>query len=100
MFWLWMIALVSFWIAANGTAFLSETGPMWRWARPAGAPEWETDCNGKFVLCATWLATLMDLALAYIFLSFIWFSAGMWFRGCSLDPLVYSPCLITHWLLD
>ena len=61
LFW---INAILIWFAVNGTAFLSETGPMWRWPRPAGAPEWETDANGKFVFYCTWLATLIDVSLA------------------------------------
>ena len=97
LFW---INVVLIWIAANGTAFLSETGPMWRWPRPAGAPEWETDGNGKTILYATWLATAMDLVLAYYVVLFVWFVVEDWFYACSYDPFGYSPCLIAHWLFD
>ena len=71
MFWPWMIVLVMFWVICNGNAFLGETGPIWRWPRPAGSPEWELDFNGKAQLICTWLATLMNLAIAVVFVRWL-----------------------------
>lgn len=54
---------VLIWIVAHGSAFADGSMPMWRWPRPDGAPEWDTDSNGKFRLYCTWIATLMDAGI-------------------------------------
>lgn len=61
MFYLWLAVAVLFFVICNGSAFLGETGPIWRWPRPVGAPEWETDFNGKATLIFTWCATAHGL---------------------------------------
>ena len=63
---LYAVAGVLFWLICHGSAFADGCKPMWRWPRPPGAPEWDTDVNGKARLLFTWLATLMDLAILYL----------------------------------
>lgn len=58
-----LIALTFLWIVCHGSAFADGNKPMWRWPRPAGAPECDIDANGKARLFFTWCATLMDLGL-------------------------------------
>lgn len=73
----WAIVGVLFLAICNGSAFLGDQPPMWRWPRPAGAPEWETDVNGKVCVIFTWCATIMDLAIAG------W--AGLWAVKWSIE---------------
>lgn len=68
---LWITAAFLFWIIANGSAFLGENPPRWRWPR-APAPEWETDVNGRVHFFFTWAATIMDLSIvAFVLLRFV-----------------------------
>ena len=68
---LYVVAFVLFWIICHGGAFADGCKPMWRWPRPADAPEWDTDANGKARLFFTWCATLMDIAIAIAILRWL-----------------------------
>lgn len=58
------INIVLAWIISHGGAFADGCKPMWRWPRPAGAPEWDTDFNGRWRMYFTWIATIMDVTIA------------------------------------
>jgi hypothetical protein len=71
---LWSLVWINvfmMWLIANGNAWLGEIGPLWRWPRPVGSPEWETDFNGFFALWCTWIATLMDVGIVVVLIRWL-----------------------------